>query len=186
LTEASPTPAQPSPGSPAAVLRCGELPDQALADLLKPWQLEVVLVSEGAELPGSFWGDPEAGLIANRLYVRPTTPVQSALHEACHYICMDAKRRARLHTDAGGGYDEENAVCYLQILLAGQLPGMGQARMLLDMDRWGYTFRLGSARAWFEEDADDARNWLQQRGLIDAAGRPTGRLRQDQSLPGER
>ena len=24
------------------------------------------------------------------------------------------------------------------------------------MDAWGYTFRLGSARAWFENDADDA------------------------------
>jgi len=159
------------------VLRYDELPNGALARLLQPWRLNVVLVSDNAELPGSFWGDPEAGLIANRLYVRPLTPVQSALHEACHYICMDATRRARLHTDAGGGYDEENAVCYLQVLLAGQLPGMGQARMLLDMDRWGYTFRLGSARAWFEQDADDARNWLQQQGVIDATGQPTGCLR---------
>jgi hypothetical protein len=37
-----------------------------------------------------------------------------------------------------------------------------------DMDAWGYTFRLGSARAWFEEDAEDARTWLQQRGLLPA------------------
>jgi hypothetical protein len=179
LTEATPTTALHALDSPATVLTCGELPDEALADLLKPWQLDIVLVNATAELPGSFWGDPEAGLIANRLYIRPTTPVQSALHEACHYICMDATRRARLHTDAGGGYDEENAVFYLQILLAGALPGMGRERMLLDMDRWGYTFRLGSARAWFEEDAGDARDWLQQQGLIDARARPTGRLRQD-------
>jgi hypothetical protein len=24
------------------------------------------------------------------------------------------------------------------------------------LDAWGYTFRLGSARAWFERDAEDA------------------------------
>jgi len=160
-----------------AVLLCRELPEYALQRLLDPWGLKVVEVAPDAPLPGSFWGDPEAGLIADRLYVRPETPVQSALHEACHYICMDATRRARLHTDAGGGYDEENGVCYLQILLAGELPGMGRERMLADMDRWGYSFRLGSARAWFEQDAEDARQWLREHGLIDARDRPTRRLR---------
>ena len=38
-----------------------------------------------------------------------------------------------------------------------------------DMDAWGYTFRLGSTRAWFEQDADDARQWLAERGLLDLA-----------------
>jgi len=159
------------------VLLCRDLPAGALAALLAPWHLEVVTVPDSEPLPGSFWGDPEAGLIGDRLYVRPVTPVQSALHEACHYICMDAERRARLHTDAGGGYDEENGVCYLQILLAGELRGMGRERMLTDMDRWGYSFRLGSARAWFENDAEDARQWLREHGLIDARDVPTGRLR---------
>ena len=160
-----------------AVLLCRELPEHALQNLLAPWGLKVVEVAPDASLPGSFWGDPEAGLIADKLYVRPETPVHSALHEACHYICMDATRRARLHTDAGGGYDEENGVCYLQILLAGELPGMGRERMLADMDRWGYSFRLGSARAWFEQDAEDARQWLLDHGLIDTRDRPTRRLR---------
>lgn len=166
-----------TPESRGGVLTCAELPTGALAELLQTWRLEVAEVADDEALPGSFWGEPEAGLIANRLYVRPGTPVQSALHEACHYICMDSGRRARLHTDAGGGYDEENAVCYLQVLLAGHLPGMGQARMLADMDRWGYSFRLGSARAWFEQDAGEVRLWLQKAGLIDARQRPTGRLR---------
>ena len=49
--------------------------------------------------------------------------------------------------------------------------------MLRDMDAWGYTFRLGSAEAWFERDAADARQWLLAHGLIDAAGRPTFALR---------
>jgi hypothetical protein len=36
---------------------------------------------------------------------------------------------------------------------------------MADMDAWGYSFRLGSTRAWFEHDADDARVFLQARGL---------------------
>lgn len=149
----------------------------ALQQLLTPYNLEVIEIANAETLPGSFWGDPEAGLITNRLYVRPSTPVQSALHEACHYICMDSKRRQQLHTDAGGGYDEENGVCYLQILLADQLTGMTSERMMQDMDSWGYSFRLGSSRAWFERDAEDAKEWLIQHRLLDQAGQPSWQLR---------
>ena len=161
------------------VLTCGELPDNVLQQLLARYNLEVVWIEEREKLPGSFWGDPEAGLIANRLYVHPSTPVQSALHEACHYICMDDARRRQLDTDAGGGYDEENGVCYLQILLAAHLPGMTMARMMRDMDTWGYSFRLGSCRAWFEHDAEDARAWLQQHQLLDQDGQITWQNRSD-------
>ena len=159
------------------VLTCAELPDTALQQLLTPYGLEVIEIAAVKTLPGSFWGDPEAGLIANRLYIRPSTPVQSALHEACHYICMDSERRAQLHTDAGGGYDEENGVCYLQILLAECLNGMTSDRMMQDMDSWSYSFRLGSTRAWFERDAEDARDWLIQHQLLDQAGQPSWQLR---------
>lgn len=159
------------------VLTCAELPETALQQLLTPYSLEVIEIAEVEKLPGSFWGDPEAGLITNRLYVRPSTPVQSALHEACHYICMDSERRAQLHTDAGGGYDEENGVCYLQILLAECLNGMTSDRMMQDMDSWGYSFRLGSTRAWFEGDAEDARDWLIQHQLLDPTGQPSWQLR---------
>jgi len=107
---------------------------------------------------------------------RPDTPVHSVLHEACHAICMTEARRQRLHTDAGGDTDEENAVCYLSILLAGELPGFGRERMFADMDRWGYSFRLGSAEAWFCQDAGDARAWLRLRKLITQNERPTGRV----------
>lgn len=139
---------------------------EALQALLRTHGLEIVPVSATAAIPGSYWGDSEAGLIGNRLYLRDDTPLHSALHEACHYLCMDEARRARLHTDAAGDYDEENAVCYLQILLADQIPGYGQQQMFRDMDAWGYSFRLGSAQAWFEHDADDAQLWLLRRGLI--------------------
>lgn len=158
-------------------MTCSELGIPALRQLLQPYRLELIVVSDAEPLPGSFWGDPEAGLIGQRLFIRPHTPMQSALHEACHYICMDQQRRSRLHTDAGGGYDEENGVCYLQILLADQLPAMGRQRMMQDMDRWGYSFRLGSAQRWFEEDAEDARNWLLQHSLITEDGLPNWQLR---------
>jgi hypothetical protein len=140
--------------------------------------LRPVLVPCEAPVPGSYWGAPEAGLIGDRLFVRADTPVHSVLHEAAHYVCMDADRRARLHTDAGGDESEENAVCYLQVLLADQLVGIGRDRLFADMDAWGYSFRLGSSRAWFEQDAEDARGWLLAYGLMRADGRLTWALRQ--------
>jgi hypothetical protein len=90
---------------------------------------------------------------------------------------MSPERRTGLDRDAGGDDLEEAAVCYLQVLLADALPGVGRERAFADMDTWGYSFRLGSTRSWFERDAGDARQWLEQRGLIDAAGRLTGALR---------
>src|SRR5262249_10349798 len=128
-------------------------------------------------IPGSYWGEREAGLKGDRLYARLDTPIHSVLHEASHYICMNPERRAGLDTDAGGDDTEESAVCYLQILLARELPGVTIERIFRDMDEWGYSFRLGSTRAWFERDADDARIWLTTHGVIGQNGRPTGLLR---------
>ncbi|HGX93429.1 MAG TPA: hypothetical protein ENK35_08955 [Candidatus Tenderia sp.] len=160
------------------VLLCGEVANDGLATLLARYGMVLEWVADGEAIPGSFWGDSEAGLIANRLLVRRDTPLHSAMHEACHYVCMDQQRRQGLHTDAGGGYDEENGVNYLQTLLSDFIPECGRSRMFADMDEWGYSYRLGSARAWFEQDADDAQAWLRRHGLIDADDRPTWKLRQ--------
>ena len=160
-----------------SVLRYGEINKIDFRKLLAKYQLQVIDSKNEKEIPGSFWGDEEAGLIENRLYCRDDTPVHSALHEACHFICMDQQRRQGLHTDAGGGYDEENGVCYLQILLSDQIKEMGQQRMFTDMDEWGYSFRLGSAKKWFEEDAEDALNWLHTFKLVDAQSQPNFNLR---------
>jgi len=164
-------------GASARVMDLSALGCVDLESMLARYGLRVEMAVQGAPLPGSYWGEPEAGLVGHLLHVRPDTPVHSALHEACHYVCMDAVRRAALDTDAGGDDDEENAVCYLSIVLAGELPGFGRARMLADMDAWGYSFRLGSARAWIERDADEVREWLLEERLLDAAGRATYRLR---------
>lgn len=134
--------------------------------LLLEYGLELTLIPGQGKIPGSYWGEPEAGLIATRLYARRDTPLHSILHEAAHFVCMDTQRREQLDTNAGGDYDEENAVCYLQILLADRIGGFGRDRAMADMDRWGYSFRLGSARDWFEQDAEDAREWLIERGII--------------------
>ena len=159
------------------VLRAGDCDLDQLSSLLSRFGMRAEIVAARADIPGSYWGDSEAGLIADTVYFRTDTPVHSLLHEACHFICMDERRRASLDRDAGGDYAEENGVCYLQILLADAIPGFGRERMLQDMDAWGYTFRLGSAKQWFEEDADDARDWLLAHDLIDREGRVTWRLR---------
>ncbi len=161
----------------SGVLSLDAYPQGRLEALLGRYGLELVRVAEGRPVPGSFWGGSEAGLIGARLYARGDTPLHSILHEGCHFVCMTPERRAGLHTDAGGDYAEENGVCYLQILLADELPGVGRVRLMDDMDAWGYSFRLGSAAAWFSGDAEDAAQWLQVHGLIDAARRPTWRLR---------
>jgi len=160
------------------VLLCSEIMLDHLRKLLGHYDIVIKVVAQDELIPGSFWQPPEAGLVGNVLYVRDDTPVHSALHEACHYICMDQQRRENLDTDAGGGYEEENGVCYLQILLSEHLADMGKQRMFSDMDEWGYSFRLGSSRAWFEQDAEDTVKWLQQYGLVDNDIQPAWKVRQ--------
>ncbi|MEM9302580.1 MAG: hypothetical protein AAGE01_10740 [Pseudomonadota bacterium] len=148
----------------------------AVTRLLDCFGLRLENVAADARIPGSYWGDSEAGLIGDTLYARLDTPVHSVLHEACHWICMSPRRRSNVHTDAGGTDLEECGVCYLQIVLGDALPGLGRLRILADMDAWGYSFRLGSAGAWFETDSADAVRWLEQERLL-VEGRPTFRLR---------
>lgn len=145
-----------------------------MTDFLARHGIALRRVADGAEIPASYWGAPEAGVIGTTLYARADTPVHSLLHTAAHILCMDETRRARLHTDCGGSELEEAAVCYLQCLLADSLAGYSRQRLFADMDAWGYSFRLGSARAWFEQDAEDARAYLQALRPSPLAGPPQG------------
>ncbi len=124
--------------------------------LLDRYGLELTLVAPDEVIPGSYWGEREAGLIGSKLYARLDTPLHSVLHEGAHFMCMTPERRMGL---------------------AEALPNVGRERMCRDMDEWGYTFRLGSAAAWFGEDAEDARQWLIHHDLTDAEGRITFRCR---------
>jgi hypothetical protein len=149
-----------------SVLTLSDIDDAALVALLAGYGLRFERVADGAAIPGSYWGESEAGIIGDTVHARADTPVHSILHEACHLIVLPPERRAQVHTDATDSVAEEDATCYLQIVLGDRLPGVGGERVMRDMDAWGYTFRLGSARAWFERDADDARAWLMRRGLL--------------------
>ena len=149
----------------ASVLTVGQIGFDDAATLLAGFGLRLHRVAAGEKIPGSYWGEPEAGIIAGNVYVRDDTPVHSMLHEACHLIVLPEEKRALVDTDATDSVAEEDATCYLQIVLAERLAGVGSARLMADMDAWGYTYRLGSTRAWFEQDAEDARAWLLEHGL---------------------
>ncbi|HWU77158.1 MAG TPA: hypothetical protein VN043_11705 [Rhodanobacter sp.] len=156
----------PPADDPASrVMRIADIGFDAAATLLGRFDLQLQRVMPGEPIPGSFWGDEEAGIIGTTVYARDDTPVHSLLHEAGHLIVLPTDRRPEVHTDATDSIEEEDATCYLQIVLADELAGVGRDRLMADMDAWGYTFRLGSTRAWFEQDADNARSFLIARNL---------------------
>lgn len=159
------------------VMRVADLPSSSLQQLLGRYGLRLVEQTTDSAIEGSYWGDSEAGVVGVSVYARPDTPVHSVLHEACHVICMDEERRTELQTDAGGDDLEEAAVCYLQVVLADHLAGVGSPRLMRDMDAWGYSFRLGSTHRWWHDDAEDARTWLISKGLLSESGEPLFVLR---------
>lgn len=157
----------PAPAA-APVVTLAQIAFASAVELLHRYGIVLVHVADGAPIPGSYWGEPEAGVIGEKVYARGDTPVHSLLHETCHLIVVPPQRRSQIHTDASESQAEEDAACYLQILLAGALSGVGSQRLMADMDAWGYSFRLGSTRAWFERDSEDAHVWLAARGLLPA------------------
>lgn len=159
------------------VLRVADVAAGAIDRLLSRFGLGARRVADGEPIPASFWGAPEAGIDGTTVSFRCDTPVHSLLHETCHVVCMSEDRRAGFSTNAGGDAIEEAAVCYLQILLADHLPGVGRMRLMQDMDAWGYSFRLGSTGRWFVWDAADAADWLQDKGLLTPQNEPAFRLR---------
>lgn len=159
------------------VLVVADFESNDLASLLRRYGLELVIGDRGALITGSFWGAPEAGIVGKTVYVRVDTPIHSLLHETCHVICMSQDRREQLDRDAGGDDLEEAGVCYLQVVLADRIDGVGRERLMKDMDSWGYSFRLGSARDWFERDAGDAKEFLINQRLLNENGELTFALR---------
>lgn len=164
-------PEAPVHDAPSAVLTLADIDFGEATALLARYGLKLAHVADDAPIPGSYWGEPEAGIVGDTVFARGDTPVHSLLHEAAHLVVLPPERRAAIHTDATDSIEEEDAVLVLQALLADELAGVGRARMCADMDAWGYTFRLGSARAYVERDADDAWAWLAARGLVDLASR---------------
>src|SRR5690606_13112216 len=112
------------------VLRLRDISFDDASALLARHGLRLHLVADGEPIPGSYWGEPEAGIIGSDVYARGDTPVHSLLHEACHLIVPPPGRRAQVHTDATDSIAEEDATCCLQIILAGELPGVGRDRLM--------------------------------------------------------
>ena len=167
-----------SPARDDSVLTCSDIAADVVEQLLGRYGIAVERVAAGTPIAGSFWGEPEAGIVGQQVFVRPDTPVHSLLHEVCHIICMTPERRDSLDGDAGSDDLEESAVCYLQVVLADYLPGVGRQRLMQDMDAWGYSFRHGSTERWFLEDADDARAWLINEGVLLLTGEAVFKLRE--------
>lgn len=159
------------------VLRIADLDPDVIRNFLARYDLAAEWIADGDNITASFWGNPEAGIAGHSVFLRNDTPVHSMLHEVCHIICMTAERRAKLERDAGSDDLEEAAVCYLQIVLADYLSGVGRKRLMRDMDAWGYSFRLGSTARWFASDAADAKAWLQAEQLLNPVGEPRFSLR---------
>ena len=148
-----------------------------LTALLSRYQMQLVQVADHTDVPHSFWGAPEAGRAGSTLYVRADTPVHSLLHEACHYICMPSAQRRQAEVDAKGSVLEENACCYLQIILADYIPGLNRHILMYDMNCWGYSFRLGSTARWFFADCEETRQWLIAHNILKHNNTPSWRLR---------
>jgi hypothetical protein len=166
-----------SPATKLSVLCCCDVGADAIRQFLGRYGISLEWLAAGSPITGSFWGAPEAGIVAQQVFVRSDTPVHSLLHEVCHIICISPDRRDVVDGNAGSDDLEESAVCYLQVVLADHLRGVGRERLMQDMDTWGYSFRRGSTARWFHEDADDAREWLIREGVLSAAGEAVFRPR---------
>ncbi len=89
---------------------------------------------------------------------------------------MSQIQRLKDSFDAAGGLSEENATCYLQILLTDQIRGFTRIQHMNDMDEWGYSFRLGSCKTWFVQDTEDTKVWLHSQNIIDQNSHLTWKL----------
>src|SRR3546814_17486257 len=97
-TQTHPHPSPPLEGEGAKqdkeVLRLRDISFVDVATLLARYDLHLERVADDAPIPGSYWGDCEAGLIGATVHARDYTPVHSLLPEACHQLgrasCRDS------------------------------------------------------------------------------------------------
>src|SRR3569833_805107 len=91
-----------APGSAERVLRLSGIDRVALAIVLSRYGLTLSLIAPGEVIPGSYWGESEAGLKGDRLYSRLDTPLHSLFHVSKHNNNKTPKRHSGLDRDAGG------------------------------------------------------------------------------------
>ncbi len=145
--------AQEPAAANSRVTSLGDIEPAAIERLLTAFGLSLAGVAPGASIPGSYWGDSEAGLVGDRLFARADTPVHSLLHELGHYVCMDptaarcARHRCGRRRRRGSGRVLPAGVARRRACEASAASAASR-----DMDTWGYSFREGSARAWLAGD----------------------------------
>lgn len=71
-----------------AVLTLADIRFDDASALLARYGLELVRIADGEPIPGSYWGESEAGLVGTTVHARSDTPVHSLLHEAAHLIVL--------------------------------------------------------------------------------------------------
>ena len=98
-----------------------------IKDLLNYYGIQVNYVGTDEDIPHSIWGNPEIGRVCEQLYIRGD---HSILHEASHYVCIQAHQRSLTQVDAKGTAMEENSTCYLQLVLSDLL------RAIVDRSIW--------------------------------------------------
>jgi len=102
--------------------------------MLDRYGLAFVLAAPEEVIPGSYWGEREAGLMGSRSSPGSTRRcIRCCTGRAISSACRPSGR-AGLDTDAGGDDAEENAVCYLQILIGGRA---AECRERADVPRYG-------------------------------------------------
>ena len=75
-----------SQSSAAPVVTLAELDRREVVALLARCGARLVELEAHQTIPGSYWGDSEAGLIGDAVYARADTPAHSLLHELCHQL----------------------------------------------------------------------------------------------------
>ena len=77
----------------SSVLLLSDLGFDAPRALLARFGLVLSEVPADQPIPGSYWGDCEAGVIGGTVFARADTPLHSLLHEACHLLVLPPERR---------------------------------------------------------------------------------------------
>ncbi len=135
-------------------------------------------VPAGAAIPGSYWGDTEAGLdrqhrVRARRHARAFVPARAlSLHLHGRRAPCRARDRRRRHATTRSAASATCRCCSPSGSTAS-----AQRAACATWTRGATRFREGSARAWFDGDGAHARAWLLDHGLVDSAGQPTLRLR---------
>jgi len=79
-----------SPAIDLTVLTCSDIDADALKRLLDRFGIAAEWVAVGTAITGSFWGEPEAGIVGQQVFVRPGHPGTLAAARALSHHLHDA------------------------------------------------------------------------------------------------